>query len=136
MKMKKDSEKAGLKFNTLKTKILASSPIMSWQIDGEENGNNDRFCFLGSQITVDVDCSSEIKRHLLLGRKTTTNIDRVLKSREITLLTMICIVKSMIFPVIMYKYNIWTRKKAECRRTDTFKFGILEKTLESPVDCK
>ena len=114
MKMKKDSEKAGLKFNTLKTKILASSPIMSWQIDGEENGNNDRFCFLGSQITVDVDCSSEIKRHLLLGRKTTTNIDRVLKSREITLLTMICIVKSMIFPVIMYKYNIWTRKKAEC----------------------
>ena len=114
MKVKEESEKAGLKLNIPKTKIMASSPIMSWQIDGEENGNNDRFCFLGSQITVDVDCSSEIKRHLLLGRKATTNIDRVLKSREITLLTMICIVKSMIFPVIMYKYNIWTRKKAEC----------------------
>ena len=100
------------------------------------NGKVTAFIFLSSKITAYGDYSHEILRHLLLGRKTTTNIERVLKSREITLLTMICIVKSMIFPVIMYKYNIWTRKKAECGRTDTFKFGILEKTLESPVDCK
>ena len=86
----------------------------------KKNGNHDRFYFLGSKITVDVDCGPGIKRHLLLGRKAMTNLNRVLKSREITLLTMICIVKSIFFPVIMYKYDIWTRKKAECCRIDTF----------------
>ena len=115
---------------------MPSGAITSSQIDWGKSGNSDRFYFLGLQINEDSVYSHEFKRLFLLERNTMANLDRVLKSREITLLTMICIVKSMIFPVIMYKYNIWTRKKAECGRTDTFKFGILEKTLESPVDCK
>ena len=119
IKMKEESEKAGL-LNIHKTKIMVSSPITSWQIDGEKNGKSDRLYFLGSKITTDVDCSHEIKRHLLLGRKTMTNIDSVFRSRNITLLTNVHIVKAMVFPVVMYGCESWTIKKAENQRTDNF----------------
>ena len=112
IKMKEESEKAGL-LNIHKTKIMVSSPITSWQIDGEKNGKSDRLYFLGSKITTDVDCSHEIKRHLLLGRKTMTNIDSVFRSRNITLLTNVHIVKAMVFPVVMYRCESWTIKKAD-----------------------
>ena len=111
MKMKAESEKAGLKLSIQKTKILASSPITSWQIEGETVTD---FIFLGSRITVDGDCTHEIKRLLLLGRKAMTNLDSILKSRDITLPTMVCIVKAMVFPLVMYGYESWTVKKAEC----------------------
>ena len=111
MKMKAESEKAGLKLSIQKTKILASSPITSWQIEGETVTD---FIFLGSRITVDGDCTHEIKRLLLLGRKAMTNLDSILKSRDITLPTMVCIVKAMVFPLVMYGYERWTVKKAEC----------------------
>ena len=111
MKMKAESEKAGLKLSIQKTKILASSPITSWQIEGETMTD---FIFLGSRITVDGDCTHEIKRLLLLGRKAMTNLDSILKSRDITLPTMVCIVKAMVFPLVMYGYERWTVKKAEC----------------------
>ena len=116
MKVKEESEKAGLKLNIQKTKIMASSPITSWKIDGETVEIVADFIFLGSKITVDGDCSHEIKRCLLLGRKVMTNLDSILKSRDITLPTKIRLVKAMVFPVVMYGCESWTIKKAECRR--------------------
>ena len=113
MKVKEESEKAGFKLNIQKTKIMASSPITSWQIDGETMKTMTDFIFLGSKITVDGDCSHEIKRRLLLGRKAMTNLDRVLKSRDITLPTKVHLVKAMIFPVIIHGCESWTIKKAE-----------------------
>ena len=113
MKVKEEIEKVGLKLNIQKTKIMASSPITSWQIDGETMETVTDFIFLGSKITVDGDCSHEIKRCLLLVRKAMTNIDGILKSRDITLLTNIHLVKSMVFPVVMYGHESWTIKKAE-----------------------
>ena len=114
MKMKEESEKAGLKFNIQKTKIMASSPITSSEIDGETLGTVSDFIFGGSKITADADCSHEIKRCLLLGRKVMTNLDNILKSRDITLPTKVHLVKAMVFPVVMYGCESWTIKKAEC----------------------
>ena len=108
-----EGEKAGLKLSIQKTKIMASGPITSWQIDGETMETVTNFIFLGSKITADGDCSHEIKRCLLLGWKAMTNLDRVLKSRDITLLTKVCIIKAMVFPVIMYGWESWTIKKVE-----------------------
>ena len=119
-KMKEESEKVGLKLNIQKTKIMASSSITSWQIDGETMGTVTDFIFLGSKISVDGDCSHEIKRHLLLGRKVMTNLDSVLKSRDITLSTKVHLVKAMVFPVVIYGYESWTVKKAEHERIDAF----------------
>ena len=113
MKVKEESEKAGLKLNIQKTKIRASGPITSWQIDGETMGTVTDFIFLGSKITVGNDCSHEIKTHLLLGRKVRTKLDIILKSRDITLLTKIHLVKAMVFPVVMYGCESWTIKKVE-----------------------
>ena len=120
MKVKEESEKAGLKLNIQKTKIMASSPITSWQIDGETMETVTDFIFLGSKITADGDCSHEIKRRLLLGRKVTTNLDSILKSRDIALPTKVCLVKAMVFPVVMYGCESCTIKKAEYRRIDAF----------------
>jgi len=114
MKVKVESEKVGLKLNIQKNKIMASGPITSWEIDGETVETVSDFIFLSSKITADGDCSHEIKRHLLLGRKVMTHLDSILKSRDITLPTKVHIVKAMIFPVFMYGYEIWTVKKAEC----------------------
>ena len=111
--MKEDSEKVGLKLNIQKTKIMASGPITSWQIDGETVEKVLDFIFLGSTITADSDCSHEIKRRLLLGRKVMTNLDSIFKSRDITLLTKVCLVKAKVFPVVMYGCESWTVKKAE-----------------------
>ena len=121
IKVKQESEKADLKLNIQKMKITASSPITLWQIDGETMETVTYFLFLGSEITVNGDCSHEIKRCLLLGRKAMTNLDSIFKSRYITLLTKVCIVKAMVFPVVMYGYECWTTKKAESKRVDTFK---------------
>ena len=118
MKVKEESEKVGLMLNIQKTKILASGPITSWQIDGETVETVADFIFLGSKITVDGNCSHEIKIYLLLGRKAMTNLDSILKSRDITLSTKICLVKAMLFPVVMYGCESWTIKKAECQRID------------------
>ena len=112
LKVKEESEKAGLKLNIQKIKIMASSPITSWQIDGEMETVRD-FIFLGSKITVDDDCNHEIKRRLLLGRKAMTNLDSILKRRDITLPTKVCLVKAMVFLAVMYRYESWTTKKAE-----------------------
>ena len=112
--MKEESEKAGLKLSIQKTKIMASDPITSWQIDGEKVESVIDFLFLGSKITEYDDCSHEIKRHLFLGRKAVTNLDSILKSRDITLLTKVGIVKAMVFPVVIYGCESWTVKKAEC----------------------
>ena len=120
MKVKEESEKLGLELNIQKTKIMASGPITSWQIDGETVGTVADFIFLGSQITVDCDCSHEIKRCLLLGRKVMTNLDSILKSSDITLSTNVHLVKAMIFPVVMCGCETWTIKKAEGRRIDAF----------------
>ena len=114
MKVKEESEKAGLKLNIQKMKIMASGPITSWQIDGETMETVTDFIFLGSKITADGDCSQEIKRRLLFGRKATTNLDSILKSRDITLLTKVHLVKAMVFPVVMYGCESWTIQKAEC----------------------
>ena len=114
MKVKVESEKVGLKLNIQKTKIMASGPITSWEIDGETVETVTVFIFLGSEITVDGDCSHKIKRRLLLGRKAMTNLDRILKSRDITLPTKVHLVKAMVFPVVMYEHESWTIKKAEC----------------------
>ena len=114
MKVKEESEKVGLKFNVQKTQIMASGPITSWQIDGETVETVTDFIFLGSKITADGDCSHEIKRCLLLGRKAMTNLDSILKCRDITLPTKVHLVKAMVFPVVMYGYESWTVKKAEC----------------------
>ena len=113
MKVKEESEKVGLKLNIQKMKIMASGPITSWQIDGETVETVADFIFLGSKIVADGDCSHEIKRRLLLGRKVMTNLDSVLKSREITLSTKVCLVKAMVFPVVMYGCESWSIKKAE-----------------------
>ena len=117
MKVKEESEKAGLKLNTQKVKIMASGPITSWEIDGETVSD---FIFWGSKITADGDCSHEIKRGLLLGRKVMTNLDSIFKSRDITLPTKVRLVKAMVFPVVMHGYESWTVKKAERRRIDAF----------------
>ena len=114
MKVKEDSEKFGLKLNIQKTKIMASGPITSWEIDGETVETVTDFIFLGSKVTTDGDCSHEIKRRLLLGRKAMTNLDNILKSRDITLPKKVPLVKAMIFPVVMYGCESWTIKKAEC----------------------
>ena len=118
MKVKEESEKFGLKLNIQKTKIMASGPITSWQIDGETVETVSDFIFLGSKITADDDCSHEIKRRLLLGRKVMTNLDNILKSRDITLPTKVRLVKAMVFPVVMYGCESWTIKKAESQRID------------------
>ena len=114
---------------------MASGPITSWKIDGETVETVGDFIFGGSKITAGGDCSHEIKRRLLLGRKVMINLDSILKSRDITLSTKVCLVKAMVFPVVMYGYENWTVKKAERRRIDAFEL-LLEKTLESPLDCK
>ena len=121
MKVKKESEKVGLKFNIQKTKIMASGPITSWQIDGETVKTVADFIIWGSKITADGNCSHEIKRCLLLGRKVMTNLDSILKSRDITLPTKVRLVKDMVFPVFMYGCESWTVKKAEHRNIDAFK---------------
>ena len=119
MKVKEESEKVGLKLNIEKTKIMASGPITSWEIDGETVETVSDY-FLGSQITADGDCSHEVKRRLLLGKKVMINLDSIFKSRDITLPTKVRLVKAMIFPMVMYGCESWTVKKAECRRIDTF----------------
>ena len=118
--MKEESEKVGLKLNIQKTKIIASGPINSWEIDGETVETVADFILGGSKITADGDCSHEIKRRLHLGRKVVTNLDSILKSRDITLPTKVCLVKGMVFPVVMYGCESWTIKKAECQRIDAF----------------
>ena len=120
MRVKEESEKVGLKLNIQKTKIMASGSITSWEIDGETVETVSDFIFLGSKITANGDCSREIKRRLLLGRKVMTNLDSILKSRDITSPTKGCLVKAMVFSVVMYGYESWTIKKAENRRTDVF----------------
>ena len=120
LKVKVESEKVGLKLNIQKTKIMASGLITSWEIDGETVETVADFVFLGSKIIADGDCSHEIKRRLLLGRKVITNLDSILKSRDITLPTKVCLVKAMVFPVVMYGCESWTVKKAEHRRIDAF----------------
>ena len=129
MKVKEGSEKVGLKLDIVKTKIMASGPITSWQIDGETMRD---FIFLGSKITVDGDCSHEIKSCLLLGRKVVTNLDSILKSRDITLATKVCVVKAMVFPVVMYGCESWTIKKAEHRRVDAFELWCWRRLLRVP----
>ena len=136
LKVKEESEKVGLKLNIQKTKIMASGPIISWQIDGETLKIVADFIFLGSKITADGDCRHEIKRHLLLGMKVMTNLDSILKSRDITLPTKVHLVKAMVFPLVMYGCESWTIKKAEHQRIYAFELWLLEKTLESPLDCK
>ena len=135
VKVKVESEKVGLKLNIQKTKIIASGPITSWEIDGETVETVSDFIFLGSKITADGDCSHEIKRNLLLGRKVMTNLDSIFKSRDITLPTKVQLVKAMVFPVVINGCESWTVKKAECQRIDAFELWLLEKTLESPF-CK
>ena len=120
MKVKEESEKVGLKLNIQKTKIMASGPITSWQIDGEKMEAVTDFIFLGSRITVDSDWSHEIKRCLFLERNAMTNLDSILKSRDITLPTMICLFKTMVFPVVMYRCESWTMKKAEHQKIYAF----------------
>ena len=120
MTMKEETEKVGLKLNIQKTKIMASVPITSWEIDGETVETVAEFIFLGSKITADGDCNREIKRHLLLGRKAMTNLGSTLKSRDITLPTKVCLVKAMVFPVVMFGCENWTIKKTEYRRTYAF----------------
>ena len=121
MKVKEESEKVGLKLNIQKTKIMASSHIISWQIDGETVETVTDFFLLGFKITADGDCSREIKRCLLLGRKAITNLDKVLKSRDLTLPSKVYLVKAVVFPVVMYRCESWTIKKAECQRIASFK---------------
>ena len=129
--MKEESEKAGLKLNIQKTKIMASGPITSWQIDGETVETVSDFIFGGSKVTAGGDCSHEIKRRLLLGRKVMTNLDSIVKSRDITLPTKVRLVKAVVFPVVMYGCESWTVKKAEHRRTDVFELRCWEDLWES-----
>ena len=128
MKVKEESEKACLKLNIQKTKIMASSPITSWEIDGETVAD----LFGGSKITADGDCSHEIKRRLLLGRTAMTKLDSILKSRDSTLPTNICLVKAMVFPIVTYGCESWTIKKAECRRIDAFELWCWKRLLRVP----
>ena len=132
MKVKEESDKVGLKPSIQKTKIMASGLITSWQIDGETVEAVSDFIFWGSKITADGDCSHEIKRGLLLGRKVMTNLDSILKSREITLPTKACLVKAMVFPVVMYGCESWTVKKAEHRKSDVFVLCCWRKLLRVP----
>ena len=129
MKVKEESEKAGLKLNIQKAKIMASGPITSWQTDGETVTD---FISLGSKITADGDCSHEIKRRLLLGRKVVTNLDSILESKDITLPTKVCLVKAMVFPVVMHGCESWTVKKAECRRINAFEVWCWRSLLRVP----
>ena len=132
MKVKEESEKVGLKLNIQKTKIMASGPITSWEIDGETVETVSDFIFLGSKITADGNCSHEIKRCLLLGRKVMTNLDSIFKSKDITLPTTVCLVKAMVFPVVMYGCESWTIKKAECHRIDAFEPWCWRRLLRVP----
>ena len=132
MKVKKESEKFGLKLNIQKTKIMASGPITSWQIDGETVETVRGFIFLGFRITADGDCSHEIKRCLFLGRKVMTNLDSILKSRDITLPTKVCLVKAMVFPVVVYGCECWTVKKVKRQRIDTFELWCWRRLLRIP----
>ena len=132
MKVKKESEKVGLKLKIQKTKIIAAGPITSWQINGETVETVTDFIFMSSKITADGDCSHEIKRHLLLGRKVMTNLDSILKSRDITLATKVRLVKAMVFPVVMYGCVSWTMKKAERRRIDAFELWYWRRLLRVP----
>ena len=136
MKVKEESEKLGLKLNIQKIKIMASGPITSWQIDGETVETVADFIFLGSKITADGDCSHEIKRHLLLGRKIMTNLDSILKSRDITLPTKVRLVKAMVFPAVMCGCESWTIRKAECRRIDVFELWCWRRLLRVPWTAK
>ena len=129
MKVKKESEKVSLKLNIQKTKIIASGPIISWQIDGETVAD---FTFLGSKITADGDCSHKIKRCFLFGRNATSNLDSILKSRDITLPTKVHLVKAIVFPVVMYGRESWTIRKAECRRIDVFELWCWRRLLRVP----
>ena len=132
MKVKEESEKVGLKLNIQKTKIMASGPITSWQIGGETMETVRDFIFGGSKITADDGCSHEIKRCLLLGRKAMTNLDSILKSKDITLPTKVCLVKAMVFPVVRYGCESWTVKKAEHRRIDAFELWCWRRLLRAP----
>ena len=132
IKVKEESENAGIKLNIQKTKIMASGPITSWQIDGETVETVSDFIFLGSKITAGGDCSHEIKRCLLLGRKAMTNLDSILKSRDTTLPTKVCLVKAMFFPVVMNGCENWTMKKAERRRIDAFELWCWRRLLRIP----
>ena len=132
MKVKEESEKVALKLNIQKTKIMASSPISSWQIDRETMETVADFIFLGSKITADGDCSHEIKRCLLLERKVMTNLDSILKSRDITLSTKVHLVKAMVFPIVLYGCESWTIRKAECRRIDVLELWCWRKLLRVP----
>ena len=136
MKVKEESEKIGLKLNIQKTKITASGPITSWQIDGETVETVSDFILGGSKITADGDCLHEIKGRLLLRRKVMTNLESILKSRDITLPTKVCLVKAMVFPVVIYGCDSWTVKKAECRRIDAFVLWCWRRLLRAPLDCK
>ena len=137
MKVKEESEKVGLKLNIQKTKIMASGPITSWQIDGETMETVTDFIFEGSKITADGDCSHEIRSHLLLGRKAMTNLGSILKIRDITLPTKVCLVKSMVFPVVVYECESWTIKKAEHQTIDAFELWCWRRLLKVPArDCK
>ena len=132
MKVKEEREKVGLKLNIQKTKIMESGLITSWEIDGETMETVTDFIFLGSKITADGDCSHEIKRCLLLGRKVMTNLDSILKSKGNTLSTKVHLVKAMVFPVVMYGCESWTIRKAECRRTDAFELWCWRRLLRVP----
>ena len=132
IKVKEESENTGLKLNIQKTKIMASGPITSWQTDGEKVETVTDFLFLGSKITADTYCSHENKRCLLLGRKAMTNLDSTLKSKDIPLPTKVCIVKDMVFPVVMYRCETWTIKKAECQRNAAFILWCWRRLLEIP----
>ena len=136
MKVKEESKKVGLKLNIQKMKIMASSPITSWEIDGETVEIVSDFIFWGSKISADGECSHEIKRRLLLGRKVMTNLDSIFKSRDITLPTKVCLVKAMVFPVVMYECESWTVKKAERQRIDAFELWCWRRLLKSPLDCQ
>ena len=125
-------EKVDLKLNIQKTKIMASGPVTSWEIDGETVETVSEFIFLGSKITADGDCSHEIKRCLLLRKEVITNLDSIFKSRDITLSTKVCLVKAMVFPVVMYGCESWTIKKAECRRIDAFELWCWRRLLRVP----
>ena len=136
MKVKEESEKVGLKLNIQKTKIMASGPITSWQIDEETVKTVADFIFLGSKITADGDCSHEIKRHLLLGRKVMSNLDSIFKNRDSTLPTKVHLVKAMVFPVVMYGCESWTIKKAEHQRIDAFELWYWRRLLRVPLTAR
>ena len=132
MKVKEESEKADLKLNIQRTKIMASGPITTWQIDGETVETVRDIIFFGSKITADGDCNHEIKSCLLLGRKAVTNLDSILKSRDITLPNKVCLVKAMVFLVVTYRYESWTTQKADCQRIDAFELRCWRRLLRAP----